>query len=260
VGVLGNTSIPNAVKDVSGVLVSGLNALYASNGTVTEAVKTALSSGLEKMAGSVSGIKSAFSKTGDSISSALSSALYSGVSSIVSALGGLSFDRNVGGGVGEGTAPDYEPPILPPEPLKPPASPEYPNKTNLGTTMTDKEFYDWAEKEASTSKENIPTVDSIKNADKKANANMSVNPDDAFKYKGQVYWSVGNGLYIKQADVNSYNIRDYGASGRAGYWHTKYEVVHGADLYKKYKTGGLADYTGPAWLDGTKSKPELVLD
>jgi len=28
----------------------------------------------------------------------------------------------------------------------------------------------------------------------------------------------------------------------------------------KYKTGGLADFTGPAWLDGTKSKPELVLN
>ena len=29
---------------------------------------------------------------------------------------------------------------------------------------------------------------------------------------------------------------------------------------KGFKTGGLADYTGPAWLDGTKSKPELVLN
>ena len=28
----------------------------------------------------------------------------------------------------------------------------------------------------------------------------------------------------------------------------------------KYKDGGLADYTGLAWLDGTKSKPEMVLD
>ena len=27
----------------------------------------------------------------------------------------------------------------------------------------------------------------------------------------------------------------------------------------KFATGGLADYTGPAWLDGTPSKPELVL-
>jgi hypothetical protein len=28
----------------------------------------------------------------------------------------------------------------------------------------------------------------------------------------------------------------------------------------KYATGGLADFTGPAWLDGTPSKPEYVLN
>ena len=28
----------------------------------------------------------------------------------------------------------------------------------------------------------------------------------------------------------------------------------------KFATGGIADYTGPAWLDGTPSKPELVLN
>ena len=28
----------------------------------------------------------------------------------------------------------------------------------------------------------------------------------------------------------------------------------------KFATGGLADYTGPAWMDGTPSKPELVLN
>lgn len=28
----------------------------------------------------------------------------------------------------------------------------------------------------------------------------------------------------------------------------------------EFKTGGLADFTGPAWLDGTKSRPELVLN
>lgn len=28
----------------------------------------------------------------------------------------------------------------------------------------------------------------------------------------------------------------------------------------KFATGGLADFTGPAWLDGTKSRPELVLN
>ena len=29
---------------------------------------------------------------------------------------------------------------------------------------------------------------------------------------------------------------------------------------KQFATGGLADFTGPAWLDGTKSRPELVLN
>ena len=27
-----------------------------------------------------------------------------------------------------------------------------------------------------------------------------------------------------------------------------------------FKTGGLADFTGPAWLDGTKTHPEIVLN
>ena len=30
--------------------------------------------------------------------------------------------------------------------------------------------------------------------------------------------------------------------------------------WESYATGGLADYTGPAWLDGTPSKPELILN
>ena len=34
----------------------------------------------------------------------------------------------------------------------------------------------------------------------------------------------------------------------------------GRAFYVKYKSGGLANFTGPAWLDGTKSHPELVLN
>jgi hypothetical protein len=30
--------------------------------------------------------------------------------------------------------------------------------------------------------------------------------------------------------------------------------------YTHFKTGGLADFTGPAWLDGTKSNPEYILN
>lgn len=43
----------------------------------------------------------------------------------------------------------------------------------------------------------------------------------------------------------------------------EYNQVNEARKKKKlshYKTGGLATTTGPAWLDGTKSKPELVLN
>jgi hypothetical protein len=35
---------------------------------------------------------------------------------------------------------------------------------------------------------------------------------------------------------------------------------YGKIFEKKYATGGIADFTGPAWLDGTKSKPEVVLN
>ena len=41
------------------------------------------------------------------------------------------------------------------------------------------------------------------------------------------------------------------------------QLYQNADYYKgltPYETGGIADFTGPAWLDGTKSRPELVLN
>jgi hypothetical protein len=46
------------------------------------------------------------------------------------------------------------------------------------------------------------------------------------------------------------------------------ELHNDAEAYKNkvekktysYKTGGLADFTGPAWLDGTPSRPEYILN
>ena len=44
-------------------------------------------------------------------------------------------------------------------------------------------------------------------------------------------------------------------------WKSRDEIIRMRDLgLIKYKTGGLADFTGPAWLDGTKSRPEIVLN
>lgn len=45
-----------------------------------------------------------------------------------------------------------------------------------------------------------------------------------------------------------------------GRWGPASRTAFSESKYKSYKTGGLADFTGPAWLDGTKSHPELVLN
>ena len=83
--------------------------------------------------------------------------------------------------------------------------------------------------------------------------------------KGSVYSYVGKDgktyttPYASEALKNSKHSTGY----------TGGQVQKGlADMLKKgnikkvpaYKKGGLADYTGPAWLDGSKSKPELVLN
>ena len=51
------------------------------------------------------------------------------------------------------------------------------------------------------------------------------------------------------------------------YWNGEWKKLNSDSLknamhsyLNAFKTGGLADFTGPAWLDGTKSKPEYVLN
>lgn len=58
-----------------------------------------------------------------------------------------------------------------------------------------------------------------------------------------VYVKKGEGFDIVKTSGDNYEI-DYHS------WKPLY----------KFATGGLADFTGPAWLDGTKSSPELVLN
>ena len=91
--------------------------------------------------------------------------------------------------------------------------------------------------------------------------------------------SIGSSFNASGAPIYSYpgssarrqyfaNDPYYIAIGEMGdYWMARW---HGASsgvtgFFKKsdvraYKTGGLADFTGPAWLDGSKTKPELVLN
>ena len=44
------------------------------------------------------------------------------------------------------------------------------------------------------------------------------------------------------------------------YWASRGYDALAEYRYSAFKTGGLADYTGFAWLDGTKTNPEVVLD
>ena len=45
-----------------------------------------------------------------------------------------------------------------------------------------------------------------------------------------------------------------------GRWGPASRTAFSNSKFNAYKTGGLADFTGPAWLDGTKAHPELVLN
>ena len=85
---------------------------------------------------------------------------------------------------------------------------------------------------------------------------------------GAAYFKASNGKYVKAADIKEgKNVKILGR----GQGYTSYQLLGPISLYDlsktmgtnwlpAYKTGGLADFTGPAWLDGTKSKPEYILN
>lgn len=68
---------------------------------------------------------------------------------------------------------------------------------------------------------------------------------------------------FKYAGLRDKKIADYGITGydpAESFW-TAFEMWRKAgQQWNRYASGGLADYTGPAWLDGTKSRPEMVLN
>ncbi len=97
-------------------------------------------------------------------------------------------------------------------------------------------------------------------------------------YKGKAYVYEGGKFYPLKAELNgqvfSSNFMDGTAEApteKGTLESTKTAIKNyakaGEDKRKagtrntvQYKTGGLADFTGPAWLDGTPSKPEYILN
>lgn len=71
-------------------------------------------------------------------------------------------------------------------------------------------------------------------------------------YKDKLYWHSGVDWYPVYTQKSQW-VRDQVADNGAAVFQRIKELTG-------YKTGGLADFTGPAWLDGTKSKPEIILN
>ena len=68
---------------------------------------------------------------------------------------------------------------------------------------------------------------------------------------GAISWNYFDSQWAKKGEGYTATLKD-----------GKYEIdiLWGEPTYTAYKTGGLVSSTGPAWLDGTKSKPEYVLN
>ena len=95
------------------------------------------------------------------------------------------------------------------------------------------------------------------------------NSGTAYNSSTPLYKAAVNVLKFGDRQIFGYNGKVYGyldnhiqeLEGRfwssAGYDNFVKDM---AGTYPAYKQGGLADFTGLAWLDGTKTKPEMVLD
>lgn len=97
------------------------------------------------------------------------------------------------------------------------------------------------------------------NSQKKINTGSRVNAGGAYIYaasdgtgKQRQYYS-RDPVYIVIGENNGYyKVRHHSLKSGVTGWFKKNDV-------KAYAKGGLADYTGYAWLDGTPQKPEMVL-
>lgn len=87
----------------------------------------------------------------------------------------------------------------------------------------------------------------------KANSNSLIY-SDSYGSGGARQYYADDPIYTVLNENNGYYLTRYHKLG-SGYtgWFRKQDLT-------AYKTGGIADFTGPAWLDGTKSSPELILN
>lgn len=88
----------------------------------------------------------------------------------------------------------------------------------------------------------------------KINASGALIYTQANGTKGQKQYYDKNPYYVVIGEKgDSYKVRHQSLSSGTTGWFKKSDV-------KAYKTGGLVDYTGLAWVDGQKGKPEAFLN
>lgn len=123
-------------------------------------------------------------------------------------------------------------------------------------TFKDLSYYQINKKSAETEEEAIGKLKQqggISKEDMEKYIGVSGSKGDVVLYMGMAY--ILSKQWGKQLEMWMPLWNDDGSGGYA----TKL-----ADAMRKagpaFATGGLADFTGPAWLDGTKSHPELVLN
>ena len=88
-------------------------------------------------------------------------------------------------------------------------------------------------------------------------AEASNYKDRYFYYDNKLYYSDGATWWINRPGYGDTDAEKRSHDEVKSAITNKYPSV--LKSYK-YKTGGLADFTGPAWLDGTPSKPEYILN
>jgi hypothetical protein len=89
----------------------------------------------------------------------------------------------------------------------------------------------------------------------------STGKNRVYYHNGELYFNNGSTWYTSHSGCSGTQAEnDAYVSFRN--WAKNNKPTKAEDVLKKYQyeTGGLADFTGPAWLDGTKSRPEYVLN
>ncbi len=146
--------------------------------------------------------------------------------------------------------------------------------TNKGTYTYKDVFqnYDGTYRTLETNPDFKAESSSSSNSSKTSNSSSSSSSKGSIKVgglinagKARIYDYAGDKSGERQYFLNDpiYKVLDEKNGYLLTRWHklnTGYTGWFKKSEVKAYAKGGLADFTGPAWLDGTKSKPELVLN